>query len=123
MKQFLAVYIGSEEAMAKSDWAKLDEAQQRERERAGIDAWWQWVDDHKAVIVDAGSPVGRTKRASAAGIDDTRNALCGYTLVRAQSHEDAARLFADHPHFTLFPGDSIEIMECLPLPERSPVTT
>ncbi len=28
----------------------------------------------------------------------------------------AARMFADHPHFAIFPGDSVEIMECLPLP-------
>jgi hypothetical protein len=21
-----------------------------------------------------------------------------------------------HPHFTIFPGDSVEIMECLPMP-------
>ena len=116
MKQFLAVYIGTEESMA--GWSQLDEAQRRERERAGIDAWFQWVRDHEADIVDVGSPVGRTKRASAAGIGDARNALCGYTVVRAATHEDAARLFAAHPHFTHFPGDSIEIMECLPMPER-----
>jgi hypothetical protein len=37
-------------------------------------------------------------------------------VVLADSHENAAGLFKDHPHFTIFPGDSVEVMECLPIP-------
>jgi hypothetical protein len=37
-------------------------------------------------------------------------------IVQAESHEAAAKLFENHPHFTIFPGDSVEIMECLRLP-------
>jgi hypothetical protein len=44
--------------------------------------------------------------------------MTAYVLVRAESHEAAARMFENHPHFTIFPGDSVEIMECLPLPGR-----
>jgi hypothetical protein len=25
-------------------------------------------------------------------------------------------MFVNHPHFTLLPGDAVEILECLPLP-------
>jgi hypothetical protein len=25
-------------------------------------------------------------------------------------------MFEGHPHFTIFPGESIEVMECLPIP-------
>ena len=42
--------------------------------------------------------------------------MTGYVIVQAESHEAAARLFENHPHFAIFPGDSVEIMECLPLP-------
>jgi hypothetical protein len=45
-----------------------------------------------------------------------KNALTGYVIVQAESHAAAAQLFENHPHFTIFPGDSVEIMECLPLP-------
>ena len=41
----------------------------------------------------------------------------GYVVVQAESHEAAAKMFEGHPHFTIFPGDSVEIMECLPIPE------
>jgi len=30
--------------------------------------------------------------------------------VQADSHEAAAKLFENHPHFAIFPGDAIEIM-------------
>ena len=69
----------------------------------------------KAIVVD-GSPLGKTKRVSASGIADIRNDLAGYVVVQAQSHEAAAKLFENHPHFTISPGDAIEVMECLPIP-------
>ena len=53
---------------------------------------------------------------AAGGVTDIRNNLAGYVIVRAESHAAAAQLFRNHPHFMLFPGDSVEIMECLPIP-------
>lgn len=115
MKNFLAVYIGIPEAMAK--WKSLPEKVRAEREAAGIKAWHGWVDANKGRIVEMGAPLGKTKSVSKKGIADMRNNLTAYTVVKAGSHEDAAKLFADHPHFTIFPGEAIEIMECLPVPE------
>ena len=42
--------------------------------------------------------------------------MTAYVIVEAESHEAAAEMFAGHPHFTIFPGDAVEIMECLPMP-------
>ena len=70
------------------------------------------------MIVDQGSPLGKTKRTSPQGMSDIKNSMTAYVIVQAKSHDDAARLFENHPHFTIFPGDSVEIMECLPLPGR-----
>jgi hypothetical protein len=53
---------------------------------------------------------------SKAGVADTHNAVAGFIVVRAESHEAAARMFEGHPHFAIFPGDSVEIMEQLPIP-------
>ena len=77
-----------------------------------------WGEANAAAIVDQGTPLGRTKRAAADGISDIRNAITGYVIVEAPSHEAAAKLFENHPHFAIFPGESVEIMECLPIPER-----
>ncbi len=41
--------------------------------------------------------------------------MTGFIVVQAESHEEAARMFEGHPHFAHFPGDSVEVMECLPI--------
>jgi hypothetical protein len=115
MKTFLAIYLGSESARAR--WEALDDRVRSEREGAGMKAWQKWALDHAPSIVGQGGPLGRTKRIDAGGITDTRNAMAAYTVVQAESHEAAARLFLNHPHFMLFPGDSVELMESLPIPE------
>ena len=33
-----------------------------------------------------------------------------YTVVRADTHEAAAKLFENHLHFAIFAGESVEIM-------------
>jgi hypothetical protein len=37
-------------------------------------------------------------------------------VVCADSHEAAATLFENHPHFMIFPGESVEVMPVLPIP-------
>jgi hypothetical protein len=118
MKKFLAIYLGSPAAMEKSGWNTMDEAQRKKLEASGMKAWGDWMSTHQAAIVEQGGPLGKTKRAAAQGIADTKNSMVGYVLVQAASHEAAAKMFERHPHFTIFPGDSVEIMEVLPIPGR-----
>ncbi|HEY6528708.1 MAG TPA: hypothetical protein VIZ65_08435 [Cellvibrionaceae bacterium] len=115
MKKFLAIYLGSSAALDK--WKAMDAEKRMEQEKAGKEAWGKWVTVNENSIVDHGSPVGKTVRISAQGISDTRNEIGGYIIVQAESHEAAAKLFENHPHFIIFPGDSVEVMECLPMPK------
>jgi len=114
MKKFLAIYIGAASAFEK--WSAMDAAQRKERETSGMKAWGDWMTANKAAVVDQGGPLGKTKRTSGQGVSDIKNSMAGYVIVQAESHEAAARMFEKHPHFTIFPGDSVEIMECLPIP-------
>jgi hypothetical protein len=116
MKKFVAIYLGTPQGRER--WEKLDEATRKEREKAGMKAWMDWGTTNMKAIVDVGGPLGKTKRASAQGIADTRNAMAGYVIIQAESHDAAARLFQNHPHFSIFPGEAVEIMEVLPIPER-----
>jgi hypothetical protein len=116
MKRFLAIYIGTQAALER--WNQLDEEERKALEASGIKAWGEWATAHAAAIVDQGSPLGKTKRTSAEGVSDIRNSMAAYVIVQAESHEAAAKLFENHPHFTIFPGDSVEIMECLSLPRQ-----
>src|SRR3989344_6757347 len=110
MKKFLAVYLGTPEKMMA--W-KPDEATMKK----GMEQWSKWAMDNVASIVDNGSPLGKTKRIDKNGITDTKNALGAWVVVQAESYDDAAKLFLNHPHFTIFPGESVAIMECLPMPK------
>ena len=120
MKKFLAVYIGTPSTMEKSGWSTMDASKRKALEVSGIKAWGDWMVAHKAAVVEEGGPLGKTKRTSATGVADVRNSMTGYVMVRAESHEAAARLFENHPHFTIFPGEAVEIMECLPIPGQPP---
>lgn len=79
-------------------------------------AWKAWVEMHAAAIVAMGGPLGKTKKVSSRGIADASNEMGAFTVVRAESHEAAAKLFERHPHFSIFPGDAVEIMPVLPIP-------
>jgi hypothetical protein len=116
MKKFLAIYLGSPSDAVMKNWQSLDSETRKEKEKAGIKGWKDWINNNSSII-DAGSPIGKTKRIDSNGISDTKNLICGYTIVEAESQEAAAKLFINHPHFSVFPGDSVEIMECLPIPE------
>jgi hypothetical protein len=63
-----------------------------------------------------GGPLGKTKKVSERGIEEVSNPMSAYTVVRAESHDAAAKLFERHPHFTIFPGDSVEVMPVMPIP-------
>lgn len=109
MGKFLALYMGDPSGARP---AQPDEATIAK----GMAAWQGWMQQHAAQIVETGGPLGTTKKASKAGVSDTRNAVAGYVVIEAPSHEAAAKLFEGHPHFAIFPGDSVEVMEVLPIP-------
>ena len=115
---YLAVFLGSKPSPRRAAWDALPEGDRRAKERDGMAAWGAWAEKHQAAIVSMGGPLGKTKKVTQRGIDDTSNDMGAFTVVRADSHEAAAKLFDNHPHFCIFPGDSVEIMPVLPIPGR-----
>jgi hypothetical protein len=63
-----------------------------------------------------GGPLGKTKKITERGVEDASNEMGAFMVVRAESHAAAAKLFENHPHFTVFPGESVEVMPILPMP-------
>jgi hypothetical protein len=118
MKNFLAVYLGGADTRQRREWDALDDAARQKRTQEGMQAWGDWMAKHHAAIVVEGGPLGKTKRTSSHGVGDTKNAMSGYIVVKADSHEAAAKMFENHPHFAIFPGESVEIMEVMPIPGR-----
>ncbi len=107
MAKFVALFMGSGTPPAPPDQKTIE---------AGMAAWHKWMSDHAKVVVDTGGPLGKTKRIGPDGISDIKNRVAGYVVVQAESYDAAAKMFVGHPHFSIFPGDSVEVMECLPIP-------
>ena len=43
MKNFLAIYIGTDAALAKAKWDELSDAERKANEEAGMKAWMEWA--------------------------------------------------------------------------------
>ncbi|WP_315753942.1 MULTISPECIES: hypothetical protein [unclassified Bradyrhizobium] len=113
---YLAVFLGSKTSPVWKAWEALPETERNARGQQGMAAWHAWVDQHKGAIVAMGGPLGKTKRVDKGGVNDIANEMGAFTVVRAASHEDAAKMFVNHPHFAIFPGERVEIMPVLPIP-------
>lgn len=113
---FLAVFLGSKTSAKWAAWDALPEAERLAKGQQGMAAWKAWVEKHQAAIVAMGGPLGKTKKVDDNGIADISNAMGAFTVVRAPSHEAAAKLFENHPHFAIFPGEAVEVMPVLPIP-------
>jgi len=111
MNKYLAIFHGPASEDDKN-------AITPEQEKQFMGAWKEWAQKNKEAIVDPGTPLSKTKQVTQGNISDTANDLVTYTIVQAESHDAAAEIFSTHPHTTLFPGTSIEVMECLPVPEN-----
>ncbi|SMQ85757.1 hypothetical protein SAMN06295905_3047 [Devosia lucknowensis] len=115
MPLFLAVYMMKGDNVVR--FRAMPKAEQDAVDNAGLPQWADWEKRNAASIVNKGGMVGKTTRVSIGGIAPASNDICGYVIVEADSAEDAAALFRDHPHFNTFPGDSVDIMPFVTEPD------
>jgi len=113
---YLAVFLGSKTSSKWAAWDAMPEAERKAKEQEGMAAWKGWVEKHQGAIEAMGGPLGKTKKVDGKGLADIANEMGAFTVVRAASLEAAAKMFEDHPHFTIFPGERVEIMPVLPIP-------
>ena len=99
MKRFLAIYIGTEAALERVQWKRLDEETRKAREASGVKAWMEWGTANSAAIVDQGHPLGKTKRASPEGISDVKNSMTAYVIVQAESARRCRKALRESPAF------------------------
>lgn len=90
------------------DWMKMPEEERKKQEQEMQSQWNDWMASHKDAITETAG-VGKPKKITAEGIEDSRNDIMMYSFVEADSAEAAAEMFKDHPHFGI-PGAWIEVM-------------
>ncbi len=89
-------------------WLEMPEEERKLAELEMQSQWNEWMANHKDVILESAG-VGKPKRVTADGIEDSRNDIMMYSFVEAESHEAAAEMFENHPHFGIL-GSWIEVM-------------
>jgi YCII-related domain len=112
MKKFMILFMAN-----PADFEKAMKNANPEQQKKGMEAWMNWMNTHKKDIVDMGAPLGKTKRLDGKGVSDARNGIGGYTIIQAESHDAAAKMFGEeHPHLLWMPEAWIEITEIMPVP-------
>lgn len=109
MGKFLAIFHGAADDESKSE---LSAEQQSEFMRA----WAAWAQANHDALVDPGAPLSMKKLVSSEGVEDFTDTKVGYTIVEADSHDEAVRIFSEHPHLGLLRGNSIEVLQCPSVP-------
>ena len=111
MKKFMVLYMAN-----GAEFEKMMKNSTPEQQKKGMDAWMKWMEGNKKAIVDAGAPLGKTKRVDSHGASNAKNEIGGYSVVQAESHDAATKIFGkEHPHLQM-PGAWIEIVEMMPMP-------
>lgn len=110
MNKFLVVYRMSEAAMAKAQ--KISPA---EREQSMRD-WFAWRDSCGASIVDFGGPIMGSAQVGQGSSQIAPGAL-GYSILQANSMDEAKKLVANHPHIQWSDDCTIELYETLSPPQ------
>jgi len=107
MKKYFVLYMASEGDFKKA-MAEMP-AMTPDQQKQSMQEWMGWM---KAKgVVDMGAPLGKTKKVTPSEITDFRNEIGGYSIIEAESHDEAAQKMQDSPHFKMMPGGWIEVME------------
>ena len=105
--KFMALYLIP--ASIVEDWMKTD-LEKRKADTGKLEAEVKkWTADHAKMIISTEAG-GKTKRVTSGKTSDVKNDIMAYTIIEAESHEAAAKAFADHPHLQI-PQSTIEVME------------
>lgn len=89
-------------------WLQMPEAERKAQEIQMQSEWNAWMSEHKGFLTESAG-VGKPKRITSSGVEDSRNDIMMYSFVEAESLEVAAEMFKNHPHFGI-PGGWIEVM-------------
>ena len=90
-----------------------------EQQQAFMEAWSAWARTQEGALVDLGAPLFRKRVVTSDCDAEFADAGTAYAVVKADSHDAAVAIFAAHPHLTLDPGNSIEVIQC-PAPPAWP---
>ena len=107
MKKFIVIYHAPAEAMAQMANATPEEKME------GMKPWMTWAERVGGGMVDLGAPLfGGIKLKPDGSTETSTREVSGYSILQANSLEDAKALLDGHPHLAWNGGCDIELHEC-----------
>jgi hypothetical protein len=79
-------------------------------------AWMAWAGNVGDRMVDFGTPLAGGVQITLDGTAPSAREVAGYTILEADSVDDALALAKDHPHLNMPGGCTIEVHEAQPIP-------
>lgn len=113
MKRFLVLYRTPTSVI--DAWMKKAPEERKEAEETMQKDWQRWANEHASLLKETAG-IGKVKCATTGTVTDTRNDIMLFSIVEAESHEEAADIFKNHPHLGI-PDSTIEIMPITPISE------
>lgn len=111
MKKFIVSYLAPIDATWKTQESTPEEME------AGMKAWMEWAQKCGDNLVDMGSPLGNGITVRPGGkTADGASEMIGYSILQANSMEQALGLLVDHPHLNWNAECEIQVHESLPAP-------
>lgn len=110
MKKFIVLYHASEDAAKKMASASSDEM------KAGMEPWMAWAKRCGEGLLDIGAPLGNGKKVTKTETAPSDKNVVGYSILQANSIDEAVAMLKGHPHIEWTAGCEIEVHEVLPLP-------
>lgn len=107
MKNFLVTYHSTPEAMA--GMKDITPEQMAE----GMKPWMEWQAKIGEQLVEMGSPLCASNKITPAGEGKCTNNVSGFSIVKADTMEDAKKLFEGHPHLSWNDGAWVEVHESM----------
>ena len=114
MKKYLVLYQ-AEGALSGLSVAEMFANSTPEQMAAGMAAWKAWYEGTGGAVVDLGAPLDKSTTLTGGSSASEKTAITGYSVLQAESIDDAVALLRGHPHFHM-PGSSVQVLECVPMP-------
>ena len=110
MKKFFVLYRAPVGAMEQMSKATLEEM------KKGMEPWFEWKDKIGDALVDMGKPLASPQKVTKSGSSKSNSTICGYSILHANSLDEAVGMIKDHPHLSWVDGAEIEVLEEMPMP-------
>lgn len=109
MKKFIVLYH------APADWSKVKDSTSEDMKK-GMAKWMEWAKKCGSGLVDMGTPLGNGQKVTKGGVMPSDKRVIGYSILRAETMDEAVGMLKEHPHLEWAESCEIEVHESLPTP-------